>query len=150
MAQTLVKVYIHVVFSTKSRENLILPDVEKELFAYIGGILRKHQSVLVAANGTENHVHLLISQSKNFSLSDLLRELKKASSLWIKTKNVKFARFQWQAGFGAFSIGHSQIETVKNYIAKQKEHHRIELFEDEYRKFLQKYEVDFDEQYFLD
>ncbi len=94
MAQTLVKVYIHVVFSTKNRDDLILPEIEKEMFAYIGGILRKHQSALIAANGTENHVHLLISQSKNFSLSDLLRELKKASSLWIKTKNVKFARIQ--------------------------------------------------------
>ena len=150
MAQTLTKVYIHVVFSTKNRDDLIAPEFEKELFAYIGGVLRKHNSVLIAANGTENHGHLLISQSKNISLSDLLRELKKASSLWIKTKNSVFKNFQWQAGFGAFSIGQSQIETVMNYIAGQKEHHRTELFEDEYRKFLQKYEVDFDEQYFLD
>lgn len=150
MAQTLTKVYIHVVFSTKNRDDLIAPEFEKELFAYIGGVLRKHNSVLIAANATENHVHLLISQLKNISLSDLLRELKKASSLWIKTKNSVFKNFQWQAGFGAFSIGQSQIETVMNYIAGQKEHHRTELFEDEYRKFLQKYEVDFDEQYFLD
>jgi len=150
VAQTLTKVYIHVVFSTKNRDDLIAPEFEKELFAYIGGVLRKHNSVLIAANGTENHVHLLISQSKNISLSDLLRELKKASSLWIKTKNSVFKNFQWQAGFGAFSIGQSQIETVMNYIAGQKEHHQTELFEDEYRKFLQKYEVDFDEQYFLD
>jgi REP element-mobilizing transposase RayT len=150
VAQTLTKVYIHVVFSTKNRDDLIAPEFEKELFAYIGGVLRKHNSVLIAANGTENHGHLLISQSKNISLSDLLRELKKASSLWIKTKNSVFKNFQWQAGFGAFSIGQSQIETVMNYIAGQKEHHRTELFEDEYRKFLQKYEVDFDEQYFLD
>ncbi len=150
MSQTLVKVYIHIVFSTKNRENMILPQIEKELFAYIGGTLRKHKSALIAANGTPNHVHLLVSQSKNISLSDLLRELKKASSLWIKTKDKAFKSFQWQAGFGAFSIGQSQIETVKNYIAKQKEHHKTELFEDEYRKFLQKYEIDFDEQYFLD
>jgi REP element-mobilizing transposase RayT len=150
MAQTLVKIYIHVVFSTKNRDGLILPEIEKELFAYIGGILRKHNSILIAADGTTNHVHLLISQSKNISLSDLLRELKKASSLWIKTKNSVFKNFQWQAGFGAFSIGQSQVETVKNYIARQKEHHRTELFENEYRKFLQKYEIDFDEEYFLD
>ena len=78
-------------------------------------------------------------------MSDLLRELKKASSYWIKTKDAKFKSFQWQAGFGAFSIGHSQVETVKQYIAKQKEHHKTELFEDEYRKFLQKYEIDKDE-----
>ena len=150
MAQTLVKIYIHVVFSTKKRENLILPQIEKELFAYIGGILRKYDSILLAANGTANHIHLLVSQSKNVSLSDLLRELKKSSSLWIKTKGAKFGNFQWQAGFGAFSIGHSQIETVKSYIEKQKEHHKIEIFEDEYRKFLQKYEIDFDDRYFLD
>lgn len=150
MAQTLVKIYLHVVFSTKNRENLILPEIEKELFAYIGGILRKHNSILLAANGTANHIHLLISQSKNISLSDLLRELKKSSSLWIKTKDVSFKDFQWQAGFGAFSIGQSQIEAVRTYISKQKEHHQTEVFEDEYRKFLEKYEIDFDDKYFLD
>lgn len=120
------------------------------MFTYIGGVLRKHQSALLAANGTANRVHLLISQSKNVSLSDLLRELKKASSYWIKSKKTKFKNFQWQAGFGAFSIGQSQVEKVKTYIAKQKEHHKTELFEDEYRKFLQKYEIDFDENYYLD
>ena len=150
MAQTLVKIYVHIVFSTKSRGELILTEIERELFAYIGGVVRKHQSVLLAANGTSNHIHLLISLSKNIALSDLLRELKKASSYWIKTKDAKFKSFQWQAGFGAFSIGQSQVESVKQYIAKQKEHHKTELFEDEYRKFLQKYEIDFDEDYFLD
>ena len=127
-----------------------MSEIERELFAYIGGVLRKHQSVLLAANGTSNHIHLLISLSKNIGLSDLLRELKKASSYWIKTKDAKFKSFQWQAGFGAFSIGQSQVETVKQYIAKQKEHHKTELFEEEYRKFLQKYQIDFDEKYFLD
>ena len=150
MAQTLVKIYVHIVFSTKSRGELILSEIERELFAYIGGVVRKHQSVLLAANGTSNHIHLLISLSKNIALSDLLRELKKASSYWIKTKDAKFKSFQWQAGFGAFSIGQSQVESVKQYIAKQKEHHKTELFEDENRKFLQKYEIDFDEDYFLD
>ena len=91
--------------------------------------------MLLAANGTANHIHLLISLSKNIALSDLLRELKKASSYWIKTKDTKFKSFQWQAGFGAFSIGQSQVETVKQYIAKQKERHKTERFEDEYRKF---------------
>lgn len=150
MAQTLVKIYIHVVFSTKGRNDQILAEIEKELFAYIGGVLRKHQSVLIAANGTTNHIHLLISLSKNVSVSDLLRELKKASSYWIKTKDAKFKEFQWQAGFGAFSIGQSQVGAVKKYIADQKEHHKTEKFEDEYRKFLEKYEIDFDEKYYLD
>lgn len=142
--------YVHLVFSTKNRENLILPQIEKELFSFMGGILRNHKSVLLAANGTANHVHLLVSLSKNISLSDLLRELKKSSSLWIKTKDAIFKKFSWQAGYGAFSIGQSQVVSVKNYIAKQKEHHKTEIFEDEYRKFLRKYEIDFDERYFLD
>ncbi|MCD9185616.1 MAG: IS200/IS605 family transposase [Pyrinomonadaceae bacterium] len=150
MAQTLVEIIIHVVFSTKNRENLIAPEIEKELFAYIGGILRKHESVLLAANGTENHVHLLILQSKKIALSDLIREVKRASSLWIKQKDSVFDGFQWQSGFGAFSVSKLQIEIVKKYIANQKEHHKTESFDDEYRKFLQRYEMDFDEKYFLD
>ena len=150
MSQTLVEIIVHVVFSTKNRENLIAPEIEKELFAYVGGILRKHESVLLSANGTENHVHLLILQSKKIALSDLVREVKRASSLWIKQKDKKFEKFHWQGGFGAFSVSKLQIETVKGYIAKQKEHHRSETFDDEYRKFLRRYEMDFDERYFLD
>ena len=145
MAQTLVEIIIHIIFSTKNRENLIAPEIEKELFAYIGGILRKHESTLLAANGTENHVHLLISQPKKIALSDLVREIKRASSLWIKQKDAKFKRFQWQSGFGAFSVSKIQIEIVKNYIADQKNHHRKENFDDEYRKLLRRYDMDFDE-----
>ncbi len=150
MAQTLVEIIIHVVFSTKNRENLISPEIESELFAYIGGILRKHESNLIAANGTENHVHLLIIQSKKIALSDLIREVKRASSLWINQKEDKSGKFRWQGGFGAFSVSKLQIDVVKNYVAKQKEHHRKESFDDEYRKFLKRYEMDFDERYFLD
>ncbi|MDQ3632951.1 MAG: IS200/IS605 family transposase [Acidobacteriota bacterium] len=150
MAQTLVEIIVHVVFSTKNRENLIPTEIESELFAYIGGILRKHESTLMAANGTENHVHLLILQSKKIALSDLVREIKRASSLWIKQKDAKFNKFKWQGGYGAFSVSKLQIDVVKNYIAKQKEHHKKENFDDEYRKFLKRYEMDFDERYFLD
>lgn len=157
MAQTLVEIIIHVVFSTKNRKNFIAPEIEKELFAYIGGIFayiggifRKHESVLLAANGTENHVHLLVLQSKKIALSDLIREVKRASSLWIKQKDDMFSGFQWQGGFGAFSVSKLQIEIVRKYIANQKEHHKTESFDDEYRKFLRRYEMDFDEKYFLD
>ncbi len=150
MAQTLVEIIVHVVFSTKNRENLISPDIETELFAYIGGILRNHESNLIAANGTENHVHLLILQSKKISLSDLVREVKRASSLWVKQKDTRFSNFKWQGGFGAFSVSKLQINIVKDYIAKQKQHHKKESFDDEYKKFLKRYEMDFDERYFLD
>lgn len=116
MAQTLVKIYIHVVFSTKGRKDRILAEIEKELFAYIGGVLRKHQSVLIAASGTANHIHLLISLSKNVSVSDSLRELKKASSYWIKTKDAKFTEFQWQAGSGLFRLDNHRLEQLRNIL----------------------------------
>lgn len=150
MAQTLVEIIVHIVFSTKNRENLISFDIESELFAYIGGILRKHESNLLAANGTENHIHLLILQSKKIALSDLVREIKRASSFWIKEKDSNFSNFKWQGGYGAFSVSKLQVDIVKDYIAKQKEHHKKESFDDEYRKFLERYEMDFDEKYFLD
>src|SRR5262249_48633876 len=104
MVQTLVSLLVHVIFSTKHRENLIPSEMEPDLYAYLGGIACKQQSPLLAAGGTANHVHLLISQSKNVALSSLVAELKKASSAWIKTKGRAFARFHWQDGYGGFSI----------------------------------------------
>jgi REP element-mobilizing transposase RayT len=93
----------------------------------MGGILKNQNSRLLDAGGTADHVHLLISQSKNVSLSSLMKDLKKDSSLWIKTKGREFDNFHWQDGYGAFSIGHSQIAALKKYINQQKEHHRSEL-----------------------
>lgn len=150
MAQTLVSLYVHIVFSTKNRADLITPEIETELFAYIGGVLRKRETVLVAANGTANHVHLLVSMSKKIALSDLVRELKKASSFWIKQKGDEFKDFHWQDGFGTFSVGQTQIEDVKKYIARQKEKHKTQNFENEFLGFLQKYQMPFDEKYLWD
>ena len=109
MAQTLVSLMVHVIFSTKSREPLITPEIESELFAYIGGILKNHESRLLDAGGTADHVHLLVSQSKNLSLSSLMKDVKKGSSSWIKTKGRSFQNSHWQDGYGGFSIGKSDI-----------------------------------------
>jgi putative transposase len=147
MAQTLVNLMVHVIFSTKNRKALITPHIEPELFAYIGGILRNHDSRLLAAGGTSNHVHLLISQSKNLGLSSLMKDVKKDSSAWIKTKGKEFRGFCWQDGYGAFSIGRSQVAKLHRYIANQKEHHRKQSFEDEFVRFLNKYGLEHDEQY---
>jgi putative transposase len=136
--------------STKNRANLITPEIEPELYAYIGGVLKKRETVLIAANGTANHVHLLISMSKNFPLSDLVREVKKASSLWIKQKGPEFGNFQWQSGYGAFSVGQTQVDDVKRYIARQKEKHKVQRFEDELVGFLTKYKIPFEEKYLWD
>jgi len=150
MAQTLVKLYIHIVFSTKNRANLIQPEIEDELFSYIGGISNNNKSKLLAANGTANHIHLLISMNKNIELSKLVGYIKRDSSKWIKTKGNSYRLFQWQDGYGAFSVGYTQIEDVKKYIAKQKTHHEELSFEDEFRYFLNKYDVEYDERYVWD
>src|SRR5689334_11766468 len=138
MAQTLVSLYIHIIFSTKHRADLILPEVKDELFAYAGGIVNNNQSKLIAAGGTTNHIHLLISMSKNVALSEFIGDIKRDSSKWIKTKGKAYRNFQWQGGYGAFSVGYTQLEDVKKYIANQKEHYRKASFEDEFRYFLKK------------
>jgi len=150
VAQTLVKLYVHIIFSTKNRADLIKSEIEEELFSYIGGISNNNKSKLLAANGTENHIHLLVSMSKNIELSELIGDIKRDSSKWIKTKNAAYRLFQWQDGYGAFSVGYTQIEDVKKYIAKQKEHHATVSFEDEFRYFLNKYDMDYDERYVWD
>lgn len=150
MPQSLVKNLLHIVFSTKNREDLIFPDIEAELFRYFHGIVENYDSKLVIAGGTSNHVHLLISLAKTIDVSTLVGHLKRDSSTWIKTKNPKFKKFYWQKGFGAFSIGQSQVESVVIYIRKQKEHHQTHDFKDEYRQLLEKYGVEYDEKYVWD
>lgn len=150
MAQTLVQIFIHIVFSTKNRVDMITPEIETELFAYIGGIAANNNSTLVAANGTANHVHLLILLSKTIQLSELVGDIKRNSSRWIKTKGDQFKTFGWQDGFAAFSVGQTQIPMVKEYIANQKKKHDNQKFEDEMRKFFDKYGVAFDERYVWD
>ncbi|HZS10041.1 MAG TPA: transposase [Blastocatellia bacterium] len=147
MAQTLVSLLLHVIFSTKNREGLITPEIEPSLYAYLGGISKNHESKLLASGGTSNYVHLLISQSKNMALSDLVEEPKKSSSVWIKTQGREFASFHWQDGYAAFSIEESQVPAVKAYLAKQKEHHARKTFQEELIEFLEKYGVEYNENY---
>ena len=147
MAQTLTRLLMHVVFSTTERRNLITPEVEPELHAYLGGVCRNRESPALAIGGTENHVHLLISLSKNIALSNLMMTLKKDSSKWIKTNGNAFRDFHWQDGYGAFSIGESQVRRVKDYIRGQKERHKTSTFEDELVELAKRYGVAFDPRY---
>jgi putative transposase len=150
MAQTLTCLYFQVVFSTKGRIDLIRSEVEDELYAFIGGILREFNSKLLIGNGTTNHIHLLISLSKHVLIPDLLGHIKRRSSKWIKTKGGMLTKFGWQDGYSVFTVGHAQLSTVKEYIANQKEHHKKVMFEDEMRAFYRKYDMDFDERYVWD
>jgi putative transposase len=147
MAQTLVNLMAHIVFSTKNRDPLITPEIEPELFAYIGGILKNHESRLLHAGGTVDHVHLLMSQSKNVSLSSLMKDVKKDSSSWIKTKGRGFKNFHWQDGYGGFSVGKSEVPALKQYITTQKAHHRKRTFQEEFLQLLDEYGIDYDERY---
>ncbi|HMO80911.1 MAG TPA: IS200/IS605 family transposase [Pyrinomonadaceae bacterium] len=150
MSQTLVTLCVHVVFSTKNRMNLIDPKIEERLFAYIGGIANNHGSKLIAAGGTANHVHLLISLGKTVALSVLVGHIKRETSAWFKNTKFGTKLFAWQDGYGAFSVGPTQIGSLKKYIGTQKEHHHGASFEDEMRYFLRKYSVEFDERYVWD
>lgn len=147
MAQTLVSLLVHVVFSTKNRANLIAPAIEPDLYKYISGTLRKMESPCLKIGGTANHLHLLVSQSKNIALAFLLEELKKSSSKWIKKQDTSLGLFKWRDGYGAFTIGQSNVATLRRYIESQKTHHQRRSFEDELRGLLKRYRVEYDERY---
>jgi len=147
MAQTPVSLLVHLVFSTKHRADLITPEVEADLYAYMAATLKNHDARCLAAGGTPNHVHLLVSLSKNSALAAVVAELKKSSSKWIKTKGQGFRDFGWQDGYGAFSIGQSNVAALVRYIARQKEHHRARTFESELVALSERYGVAYDETY---
>lgn len=147
MPQSLVKIIVHIVFSTKNRADLITPDIENELYAYISGIISNNGSKLIIANGTANHSHLLASIGRN-DIAALVGDTKRSSSLWIKKQGID--NFYWQKGYGAFSISESQVEVVSQYIRDQKKKHAERSFEDEFRALCRKYGVKIDERYCWD
>ena len=147
MSQTLTSLLVHLVFSTKERIPIITPEVEPDLFAYIGGILRNHQSRLLDAGGTHDHVHLLVSQSKNIAVAQLLKEVKGSSSSWIKTQGKEFRNFHWQDGYGAFSFGIRDLPGLQRYVANQKEHHQVRTFKEELIQLLEENGIEYDERY---
>jgi len=147
LAQTLVNILVHVIFSTKERRHLLKAEVQPALFAYMAGTLRNLDSPSLAIGGTSNHVHILTALSKKAALSHVVGEVKKASSKWIKTKGPAYQHFEWQEGYGAFSIGRSQVPALKRYIGSQEEHHKTKSFETELIETLKKYEVGYDERY---
>ena len=147
MPQSLSSVLIHLIFSTKNREPFITPVIETELHPYLASIFRALKSPSLTIGGTSDHVHILFSLGRTMNIADLTREVKTESSKWIKTKREEFDNFHWQRGYGAFSIGQSQVASLKRYIAGQRIHHQRVTFQDEYRKFLKEYGIEYDERY---
>ncbi len=149
MPQSLSKILVHLVFSTKHREPLIPVIIRPRLHAYIAGILDNLNSPSLQTGGVADHVHILCALSRTISPAELLEEVKKSSSKWMKADGGVPA-FSWQAGYGAFSIGESQADDVIHYIRNQEEHHRKVTFQDEFRRFLNRYRVAYDERHVWD
>jgi putative transposase len=151
MSQSLTRIYIHLVYSTKHRQAFLTDaSVREKMHAYLAGTCNNLDCPALIVGGAEDHVHILCRLSKNIALSTLPRELKRESSKWAKVQSQKLRSFQWQLGYGAFSISPSHITALKRYIADQMEHHRHETFQDEFRRLCKKYGVEIDERYVWD
>ena len=150
MPQSLSSILIHLIFSTKNREPFLTPGVDAELYPYMASVFKAMKSPALIINGTTDHLHTLLTLSRVVTIADLVEEVKTETSKWIKTKGREFRNFYWQSGYGAFSIAQSQVPSVKRYVERQKEHHRYITFQDEYRKFLKAYDIEYDERYVWD
>ena len=149
MPQSLSKIYIHTVFSTKNREPFLSHDqIREELHAYMGGIAKQLDCYPIRIGGTADHVHLLTSLSRATSVADLVKEIKRVSSIWLHEKGN--SGFKWQAGYASFSVSESKLESVEKYVSSQIEHHRKVSFQDELRRFFVMHNLEFKEQYVWD
>lgn len=147
MSQSLSKLYVHIVFHIKNNDALIRAEDEKELYAYIGGVIKANEALPIKINGTENHLHILTTMSKNLSLAKFVEEIKRNSSRWIKSKGEHYQSFAWQGGYAGYSVSQSKVDAVEKYIENQKKHHETETFQEEYVRFLREYHVAFDEKF---
>lgn len=151
MPQSLAKIHVHTVFSTKDRVPFLRDrKLREELHRYMGGIFKRRDCQPIVVGGVEDHVHLLSLLSRTCAPAELVKEVKRGSSLWIKDRDPTLRTFAWQNGYGMFSIGFSQIEQVQRYVAKQEDRHRKASFQDEFRSLLKKYAIEFDERYVWD
>jgi REP element-mobilizing transposase RayT len=136
--------------AVNGRYSLISPSWEEELYKYITGIITNKEQKLIAINGMPDHIHILIGMKPSCCLSDLVREVKKASNAFVNEKRFTKQKFEWQEGYGAFSYSHSSLDQVIAYIQNQKEHHRKKSFKEEYIEFLKKFEVEFNPSYLFE
>ncbi|MBL0046743.1 MAG: IS200/IS605 family transposase [Bacteroidetes bacterium] len=150
MGQSLVKNYVHIVFSTKHRQPFISKEIEKELFAYLAGMCMNRESIPIIVGGYLDHVHILCALSKKIALMKLVEVVKSHSSKWIKTKGEDLANFYWQDGYAAFSVNPGQVDRVIQYIANQRQHHEKRNFQNELRVIFKRYKMEYDEAYIWD
>jgi len=150
MANTYSQIYIQIVFAVRNRNALIESSWDERLYKYITGIIQEKGQKVIAINGVSDHIHIFIGLKPDCRLSDLVREVKKASTVFINGEKLSKFKFNWQAGFGAFSYSKSHIDNVYNYVLNQKEHHKKKTFKEEYIEFLEKYDISYDNKYVFD
>jgi len=151
MSQSLSKIWTHLIFSTKERYPFLSDEtIRHEMHSYLATILKANNCPTLLVGGVADHVHLLFVLSKNHSIASIVWAIKRSSSKWVKGEGASLKKFYWQEGYGAFSVSQSDVERVQRYILNQETHHRRKTFQDEFRKFLKAYEVEYDERYVWD
>lgn len=150
MPQSLTKFLMHLIFSTKKRNNYLDNLICDELYPYISKIMQNMDCHVISIGGTQNHIHILCKLPKSFDITKMIQKIKTSSSAWIKSKDHKYKDFYWQNGYGAFSVSPSLENIVEKYIVNQIEHHRVRTFEEELKLFLKKSNIHYDENYLLD
>ena len=150
MSQSLAKIYVHAVYSTKNREPTLLDSWRDDLFAVLGGAVNHHGCQSLIVGGVADHVHLLFQLGRTITIADALGRIKTASSVWVNDTHPGRSPFHWQGGYAAFSVSQSQVEAVREYIRTQPEHHLSQTFQQELRTWLRRYELDWDERYVWD
>jgi putative transposase len=150
MSQSLSNILIHIIFSTKKRQKSLDDNIRPELYAYITGIFKAKNCPCYQIGGVSDHLHISCSLPKVITISDLIKEIKTSTSVWLKTKNNNLSNFYWQTGYGVFSLSPTHLEKLCNYIANQETHHKCVDFKDEFLDLLKKYNIDYDERYLWD
>lgn len=147
MPQSLAKLYVHLVFSTKNRERVLADEVRMDLHAYMGGILKGMDCMPIEINSEPDHAHVLFMLGRSVAVSEVVGGIKKGATDWLRARSPNYEGFHWQSGYGVFSVSRSAVDTVRKYIRNQREHHRGKSFMDEYRTMLEKHEIEYDERY---
>ena len=150
MGDTYTQLYIQLVFAVKGRTNFIQYAWEEELYKYITAVVQNDRHKMLAINGMPDHIHIFLGLNPAFSISDLVKDIKRASNNWINKKGFTKGKFEWQSGYGAFSYGKSQIDQVCKYVLNQKTHHARLSFKDEYINLLKLFEIDFKDEYLFE
>ena len=150
MAHTYTALHYHVIFSTRNREPWLTAAIRDRLWPYLGGIARENKMQAVEIGGVTDHAHALLVIPASMPVAKAVQLMKGGSSLWLKDTFRQLSAFAWQDGYGAFSVSESQVDSVRDYIRRQVEHHRTHTFADEYRAFLRRHRIAFDERYLLD